>query len=98
MPGWKMVPGKKGNRGWRDETVAIAMLKSFRMKNEDMYSQTVISPTIAQKRLTPKRWERASALVTQADGKATAVPESDPRTEIPTAALFDEPDLTEGLI
>ena len=98
MPGWKLVSGKKGNRAWSDADAAEKMLKSFRMKNEDMYSQTVITPTVAQKVLTPKRWEKASALVTQPDGKATAVPASDPRTEIPTAALFDEPDPTEGLI
>lgn len=82
VPGWKLVLGKKGNRAWGSETEAEELLKSFRLKQEEMYSFKLISPTDAEKLLkkeSPIRWQRAQKLVTQADPRPTVVRESDPR-------------------
>lgn len=79
--GQKIVQGKKGNRQWRDETEVEKVLKSMRLKQEEMYDFELISPTTAEKRLkdTPKRWNRLTPLITQKDGAPSVAPESDKR-------------------
>lgn len=53
VPGWKVVQGKRGNRAWRDAAEAEAMLKTMRLKVEEMYQLKLITPTAAEK-LAPK--------------------------------------------
>lgn len=53
VPGYKLVQGKKGNRQWRDAKEAEELLKTMRVKLEDMYELSLISPTKAEK-LAPK--------------------------------------------
>lgn len=82
VPGWKLVQGKRGNRAWTSAEEAEELFKSFRLKHEEMYDYKLISPTSAEKLLkkeSPVRWKRASALVSQADGKPSVARESDPR-------------------
>ncbi|MDW5428984.1 DUF2800 domain-containing protein, partial [Acinetobacter baumannii] len=47
IPGFKMVQGKKGNRAWADAEEAEKLLKSMRLKTEQMYDLKLISPTKA---------------------------------------------------
>lgn len=49
VDGFKLVQGKKGPRKWTDPAAAEEMLKTFRLKVEDMYELKVISPTKAEK-------------------------------------------------
>ena len=82
VPGYKLVTGKPGNRAWRDEQEAEATLKGFRLKQDQMYSMKVISPTQAEKLIkkdSPRRWTKLEALITRSDGKPTVAPETDPR-------------------
>lgn len=51
--GFKLVQGKQGNRAWSDAEAVEAMLKSFRLKKEEMYDFSLISPTSAE-RIAPK--------------------------------------------
>lgn len=53
VPGYKVVQGKMGNRSWADEKAAEEQLKAMRLKTEEMYDLTLISPTAAEK-LAPK--------------------------------------------
>lgn len=54
VPGFKLVQGKKGNRAWSDEAEAEKLLKdTFRLKTEEMYELSLITPTVAEK-LAPK--------------------------------------------
>jgi len=53
VPGLKVVQGKKGNRAWESPEAAEEMLKSMRIKHDQMYDYSVISPTSAEK-LAPK--------------------------------------------
>jgi hypothetical protein len=93
VSGWKLVQGRRGARQWEDEAAAEDMLKKWRLKKDVMYTMKVVSPTQAEKILTPQRWEKAQELVVQKDGKPQAVPDSDPRPALePTT--FD--DLTEN--
>ena len=84
VPGFKVVQGKQGNRAWSDPAEAEAMLKSFRLKIEEMYDLKLISPTSAEKlvkaeTIGPRQWKRAEGLITRAPGKPHVAPISDPR-------------------
>lgn len=93
---YKLVAGKAGNRAWTDAEAAEAMLKSFRLKQDEMYDHTLISPTTAEKVLaeaSPKRWAKVQALIGRSDGKPSVAPASDKRPALviaPTADDFDD--------
>lgn len=53
VPGYKLVQGKKGARQWLDKEAVEQTLKSMRLKKEEMYDWSLISPTSAEK-LAPK--------------------------------------------
>lgn len=53
VPGYKVVQGKRGNRAWSDPKAAEELLKSMRLKQEQLYDFTVKSPTQIAK-LGPK--------------------------------------------
>lgn len=101
VPGFKLVTGKQGNRTWRNEVEAEELLKSFRLKQDQMYSQKVISPTQAEKLLkkeSPRRWAKVEALITRSDGKPTIAPESDPRPALNVNPVNDFDDVSEDAI
>ena len=94
VPGYKLVEGKRGARAWADEEQATAMLKSFRLKHDEIFNYKVISPTQADKLLSkesPKRWNKLTPLITQSGGKPSVAPVSDKRPPIQpnTAAASD---------
>lgn len=88
VPGYKLVEGRQGNRKWIDEEAVTKALKSFRLKNEDMYDMTLISPTKAEKLLKdkPRQLAKVNALVTRAAGKPSVAPASDKRPALVAAA------------
>lgn len=100
VPGWKVVQGKKGNRAWTSKEEAEATLKAMRIKHEDMYDYSVISPTSADKLakaeiIGPRQWPKLQALITQAEGKPSVAPESDKRPAlVMSAVLSDFDDVT----
>lgn len=53
VPGYKLVQGKRGNRAWSNKTEAEELMKTMRLKTEEMYELSLISPTSAEK-LAPK--------------------------------------------
>lgn len=84
VPGFKMVQGKQGNRAWSNAEEAEQLLKSMRLKTEQMYDLKLISPTVAEKLqkaevIGPRQWSKVENLITRADGKPTVVPETDKR-------------------
>lgn len=84
VAGYKLVRGRKGARAWVDETQAETVMKSMRLKSEDMYDYKLISPTTAEKLLkdSPKRWNRIAELIVQPEGKPSVAPVSDNRPAI----------------
>lgn len=79
---YKLVQGKKGNRKWSDPDEAEELLKSFRLKQEEMYDLTLISPTSAEKLLkkdAPRRWVKCEKLITQSEGGKHVANAKDPR-------------------
>lgn len=100
VPGYKIVQGKRGNRSWADEKAAKDMLKTFRLKQEEMYDFKLISPTTADKlakaeKIGKRQWPKLQALITQKDGRPHVAPVSDPRPAIQvTPAVDDFTDVT----
>ncbi len=92
VPGYKLVQGKRGARAWTDAAEAEAMLKSMRLKQDEMYDLKLISPTSAEKVLkeSPKRWNRIAPLITQSEGKPSVAPESDKRPALVIGAVEDD--------
>jgi hypothetical protein len=95
VPGWKLVEGKRGARAWVDEDAAEEILtQTFRLKADEAYNRKLISPTQAEKILTPRRWRKlqSASLITQAPGKAHLAPESDkrPALNFNVADAFEE--------
>ncbi|MGE8659100.1 MAG: DUF2800 domain-containing protein [Achromobacter sp.] len=95
IEGWKLVKGRAGPRKWTSEQEAEDLLKSMRLKADEMYDKTVISPTMAEKLLkdTPRRWAKAQALITKSEGSPSVAPASDKRPALviqPAADDFDD--------
>lgn len=96
VPGFKLVQGRAGARAWSDKDEAERVLKSMRLKNEQMYDYKVISPTSAEKLLakeSPKRWAKLQSLISRGEGKPSVAPASDKRAALvikPVADDFEE--------
>ena len=92
VEGYKLVEGKQGNRAWTDPAEAEKLLKSFRLREAEMYDMKVISPTTAEKVLkaSPKRWEKAQSLITRAPGKPSVAPASDKRAALAIVATSED--------
>ena len=84
VPGIKVVAGKKGNRAWTSEEEAEAMMKKFKMKQEQMYSMKLLGPKPILDALKeqPRRLKQIEQLVVQPPGKPHVVADTDPRPAI----------------
>ena len=87
IPGYKVVQGRAGNRQWLDETEAERVLKSLKLKKDEMYVYKLISPANAAKlanerNFTEKQTGKIEALVSRAEGKLVLAPESDKRRAV----------------
>lgn len=102
VEGFKLVKGKQGNRAWSSAEEAEAMLKAMRLKKDEMYSLSLISPTECEKVLkdTPKKWAKVLPLISRADGRPSVAPASDKRPQLviePKATPDDFGDVTGAL-
>lgn len=91
VPGVKVVAGKKGNRAWASEEEAEAMMKKFKMKQDQMYSFKLLGPKPILDALKdqPRRLKQIEALVVQPPGKPHVVLESDRRPAIEIKPVED---------
>lgn len=96
VPGYKLVKGKKGPRQWANEVEAEAAMKSFRLKQDQMYTFKLISPTKAEELLqkeSPKRWTKLQSFITQSEGGLSVAKASDKRPAVvitPPADDFED--------
>jgi hypothetical protein len=95
VPGYKLVTGKQGNRQWRNPEGAEANLKKMRLKKEQMYDFSLISPTSAEKLaasgvLGEKQWEKLQAEIYRSDGKPSVAPVTDPRPALELTPVVDD--------
>lgn len=99
IPGVKLVAGKKGNRQWSSDDEAEAMLKKFRVKQDEMYSFKLLGPKpiLEVMKSRPRQLKHIEALIVQPDGKPHVALESDKRPALeikPAEDGFDADDLT----
>jgi hypothetical protein len=91
VPNYKLVEGRQGNRAWVDKGAIEALFQSWRLRKDEMYDFSLISPTKAEKLLTPVRWEKAQSLISRSAGKPSVAPVTDRRPAISGgAATADE--------
>lgn len=99
-PRYKLVEGRQGNRAWSSVETAETALKAMRLKVDQMYDFTLISPTKAEQLLSvanPRKWAKLQDLISRADGKPSVAPASDKRPALSIAiedafdALPEEP-------
>jgi hypothetical protein len=92
VDGFKLVEGRRGNRKWSSDAEVEALFKSFRLRQDEMYDYSLISPTKAEKLLkdTPKRWEKAEALISRAEGKPSVAPATDKRSSLTVQSVADD--------
>jgi hypothetical protein len=99
VDGFKLVQGRRGARAWGDKAEAEALLKKLRLKVDEMYDLSLISPTKAEKlheagTIGPRQWSKVVELVTQSDGKPSVAPVSDKRPALVTSAVSDFDDVS----
>jgi hypothetical protein len=95
VDGYKLVEGRRGSRRWADTAEVEATMKSMRLKLEEMYDFSLISPTTADKlhkagTIGPRQWPRLQELITQSEGKPSVAPASDKRPALVIQATADE--------
>jgi hypothetical protein len=95
VPGFKLVEGRAGARRWVDDAKAEAVLKSMRLKQEDMYDFTLINPTRAEKLaktqvIGPRQWPKVEALITRSAPKPSVAPASDKRAALAIKPVLED--------
>jgi len=70
-------------------------MKPMRLKLEEMYDLSLISPTTAEKlvkakTIGPRQWNRLVPLITQSDGKTHVAPVSDERPALDVKPVTDD--------
>lgn len=93
VPGYKLVRGRAGHRKWGDDTEAEKILKSMRLKVDEMYNLKLISPTNAEKLLkkkAPKKWKRLEGQIVKPEGALNVAPESDKRPAVIMSTATDD--------
>lgn len=95
VPGYKLVQGRQGNRAFADETAAEALMKTFRLKREEMYDFVLISPTSAEKLaadgiIGKKQWPKLQEMIRRSDGKPSVAPASDKRPALVIGKVEDD--------
>lgn len=102
IPGMKVVEGGHGARTWSDDDDAEKMLKSFRLKQQDMYVSKLISAPQAEKLakegiIKEKQYAKLEDLIRVPPAKLVLVSEDDPRPEYQIKPPADDlPDLTQS--
>lgn len=94
VSGYKVVQSRSGNRKWRSDQEAEQIMRSMRLRREQMYNYKIISPTEAEKMfkqgtLGTRRWDRLREAITRSESKLLLVPESDKREAVDVITALD---------
>jgi hypothetical protein len=92
VDGYKLVEGKRGHRKWASEADVEELFKSFRLRQDEMYDLSLISPTKAEKmfKQNPKRWAKVTDLITQSVGKPSVAIATDKRPAMVVQSVADD--------
>jgi hypothetical protein len=91
IPGLKLVAGKKGNRAWASDEEAEALMKKFKLKQDQMYSMKLLGPKPILDLLkdSPRRMKQIEAMVVQPQGKPHVALDSDKRPALEIKPVED---------
>ena len=92
VPGYKLIAGRRGLRKWGNPKLAGEILTGAGVDASVVFETAVASPATLEKILTktrPEAWAEVCHLITQADGKPSLVPSSDPRPEIDSGSDYE---------
>lgn len=94
VPGFKLVQGRRGARKWNADDIE-KVLKGMRLKDEEMYDRTVISPTKAEELfkagvIGPRQWPKLLPLISQPDGKPSVAPVTDKRAALELTPVAED--------
>jgi hypothetical protein len=91
IPGLKLVAGKKGNRAWLSDEEAEAMMKKFKLKQEQIYSFKLLGPKPILEALAdqPRRLKQIESLIVQPAGKPHVALDSDRRPALEIKPVED---------
>ncbi len=92
--GFKVVQSRHGNRKWRSDQEAEQIMKSMRLRSEQMYKFSLITPTKAEEMfklgtLGERRWNRLREVITRSESKLLLVPNSDKREAVDVITDLD---------
>lgn len=94
LPGWTWEEGRKGTRKWKDPKAAEARLrKTYRLKKAEVFKETLISPTEAEKLLKkahPQRWDDLQELIERGPPSKKLVRVEDAKAPMPAQPVADE--------
>jgi hypothetical protein len=93
VTGYKLVAGRTGNRDWKDAAAVEDMMKkTFRMRDDQVYDQKLISPTKAEKvfKENPKRWANLQEQIVRGEGKPSVAPATDKRPAMDIKPVSDD--------
>lgn len=81
VPGYKLVQ-KRATRRWKDPDTVVEFLRKKRVKKDDVYKMTVITPAQAEKKF-PRLYSStlANEVISQSSG-VTVVPDTDKREAV----------------
>lgn len=81
VPGYKLVE-KRATRQWVDAQQAEEILKKSKIKVDDMYKKTLMSPTQIEKKHVKLYTKKLTALVEKKSSGVTIAPDSDKRPAV----------------
>lgn len=93
IPGWKLVAGRKGPRKWaegREPQVIDYLTNTVRLRQDDIYTRKLVTPTQAGKLLGKVQFKRLEEFITQSAGTPAVAPASDPRPAVLPAVARPE--------
>lgn len=95
VDGFKLVQGRQGARAWTDVVAVEDLMKRMRLKKDEMYDLSLISPTSAEKlfKKNLRQWDKFEEMIVRKDGKPSVAPVSDKRSAMQANAV-DFEDLT----
>lgn len=94
FPGLKMIPGKAGQREWKNEQDTIAWMKERGMEDFEIYESSLISPAKAETQIGKKNvGDKFKTLFTQRSGKPRLVKDSHASPSVTQTKLNDFDDV-----
>lgn len=81
LPGWKLVESRT-QRTWRDEKLAMQLLRKFGLKQADFMEKKLRSVAQIEKRISKEYVEHLAPVIDKPRGRPVLAPESDRRAPI----------------